>query len=160
MKDIIYIEEFEKIIGDIINNKKVNEMKNFMQHGDTNTFDHCYNVSIYCYIICKKLNWDYKSVARAGMLHDFFLYDYRQRRLHKLHAFTHGKTACENACKLFDLSEKEKDMIVKHMWPSTIIPPKSKEGMVLVFVDKYCAIMEYLQYISRIITKKNILKHV
>ena len=49
-------------------------MKKYKQHYETSTFDHCYMVSYYCYKVCKKLKLDYKSAARAGMLHDFFLY--------------------------------------------------------------------------------------
>lgn len=64
--------EFEMIINDIITNKQVLKMKNYRQHCDTNTYDHCYNAAKYCYKICKKLNLDYKSATRAAMLHDFF----------------------------------------------------------------------------------------
>ena len=91
------------------------------------------------------------------MLHDLFLYDWRKREPNRkgLHAFTHGKTACENACKLFDLNEKEKDMIIKHMWPVTVAFPKSLEGFILTFVDKYCAMSESFDIIkSRLFMKK------
>ena len=101
-------QEFDDIIRNIIENQKVQEMKKYKQHYETSTFDHCYMVSYYCYKVCKKLKLDYKSAARAGMLHDFFLYDWRIKNGRKgLHAFTHGKTACKNASELFELSEKE-----------------------------------------------------
>ena len=132
-------------------------MKNFRQHYETSCFEHCYVVAFYCYLICKKYNLDYKSATRAAMLHDLFLYDWRKRQEGRkgLHAFTHGRTACENACKLFDLNEKEKDMIIKHMWPVTIELPKSLEGFVLTFVDKYCATSETFEVLkSRLFMKK------
>ena len=47
----------------------------------------------------------------------------------RLHAFTHGKTACENACKIFNLNNKEKDMITNHMWPVTLTMPKSLKAL-------------------------------
>lgn len=143
--------EFNEIIKDIISNTTVQKMKDIPQHCNTNCFDHCKQVAFYCYKICKKLNLDYVSSARAGMLHDLFLYNWRDKTVHRkgLHAFTHGKTACENACKEFDLNEKEKDMIIKHMWPLTLSIPKSKEGLILTFVDKFCALSESLSYISR-----------
>lgn len=142
-------DEFHEIIKDIINNETVLKMKNYIQHCNTNCYEHCYGVAYYCYIISKKLNWDYKSVTRAAMLHDLFLYDWRKRDNNRkgLHAFTHGREACKNACKIFDLTEKEKNMIKRHMFPVTIIPPKSKEGMLLTFVDKYCALLETKQYL-------------
>ena len=150
MKQSVCMKEFEEIINDITENETVQEMKKYKHHGNTNTFSHCYNVSYNCYKICKKLNLDYISVARAGMLHDFFLYDWKEKdKSHRFHGFIHGKIACENACKIFDLNEKEKDMIIKHMWPLTIKPPKSREGIILAFVDKHCAIKETLRYVFR-----------
>ena len=136
--------EFEEIIKDIVSNNIVLEMKNYRQHYDTDCFEHCKNVAYYSYIICKKFKLDYKSVARAGMLHDLFLYDWREKQENNkgLHAFTHPKTALNNACKIFNLNLKEKDIILKHMWPLTIKLPKYKESYIIGFVDKYCAIRE------------------
>ncbi len=81
------------------------------------------------------------------MLHDLFLYDWRVRQDNRkgLHAFTHPKTALENASKLFDLNAKETDIILKHMWPVTIRFPKYIESYVITFVDKYCALEESLK---------------
>lgn len=150
-------KEFREILTPIINNETVQQMKNYRQHYDTSCFDHCLQVSYYCYLICKKYNLDYKSATRSAMLHDLFLYDWRVHQPNKkgFHAFTHGKTACENACKLFDLSDKEKDMILKHMWPVTISFPKSPEGFILTFADKYSAINESFEiFKSRLFNKK------
>lgn len=137
-------KEFQMIIKELINNETVQEMKNYKQHYETTCFDHCYTAAYYCFLICKKYHLDYKSATRAAMLHDLFLYDWRVRQPDRkgLHAFTHGKIACENACQLFDLNEKEKDIIIKHMWPVTIQFPKSAEGFILTLVDKYCALSE------------------
>ena len=140
-------KEFLEIIKPLIENHTVQEMRNYRQHFKTNCFDHCFLVSFYCYCICKKLHLDFVSAARAGMLHDLFLYDWREKSNRKgFHAFTHGKSACQNACKLFDLNEKEKNMISTHMWPVTFSIPKSLEGLILTFVDKFCAIKESFYY--------------
>ncbi len=150
-------DEFQEIIKPLITNETVLQMKNFRQHYETTCFDHCYTAAYYCYTICKKYHLDYKSATRAAMLHDLFLYDWRKRQPDRkgLHAFTHGKTACENACKLFDLNEKEKDIIIKHMWPVTIEFPKSFEGFILTFVDKYCALSESFEILkSRLFMRK------
>jgi len=142
--EITKMHEFEEIIDDLVNNETVQKMKNYKQHYDTNCFDHCKMVAYYCYIICKKYNLDYKSATRAAMLHDLFLYDWRKRQNGRkgLHAFTHPKTALENASKLFELNEKECDIILKHMWPVTLSLPRYKESYIIGFVDKYCAIQE------------------
>jgi len=149
--------EFQDIIYPLVTNETVQQMKNFRQHYETTCFDHCLTAAYYCYLICKKYHLDYKSATRAAMLHDLFLYDWRERQPDRkgLHAFTHGKKACENACKLFDLNEKEKDMIIKHMWPVTVNFPKSFEGFILTFVDKYCAMSETFEILkSRLFMKR------
>ena len=155
IKDLSYNnKEFQDIIKDLITNDTVQSMKKYRQHYETSCYEHCY-----CFLICRKYNLDYKSATRAAMLHDLFLYDWRKKQNGRkgFHAFTHGKQACQNASKLFDLSEKEKDIIIKHMWPITIAFPKSIEGFILTFVDKYCAISESLDvFKSRLLMKKRL----
>lgn len=154
---IINDKEYISIVSDLLKQEKVLQMKQYRQHYHVSCFDHCLFVSYNTYRICKKYNLDYISAARAGLLHDLFLYDWRVRQPDRkgLHAFTHGKTACENASKLFNLSQKEKDMITTHMWPVTMQFPTSIEGFILTFVDKYCATSETLEVIkSRIFMKK------
>ncbi len=150
-------DEFVSIVSDIINNETVQKMKDFRQHCDTSCFDHCLVASYLCYKICKRLKLDYRSCSRAAMVHDLFLYDWRKKSPeHKgLHAFTHANTAYLNAIKLFDLNEKEKDIIVKHMWPVTLSLPRYKESFILTYVDKKCALLETLSYLqSNFINKK------
>ena len=155
------IEEFNMIIYDLANHPTVQKMKLYRQHYDTNCFDHCYNVAFYSYLICKKLNLDYISVSRAGMLHDLFLYDWRKKQPeHKrFHGFRHPRIALNNASKLFDLNEKEKDIILKHMWPVTIVLPKYKESYLLTLVDKYCALNESYQEIYNRFCQKKIFRY-
>ena len=149
--DKIYSDkEFIDTISDIIENPTVQEMKNFRQHYETTCFDHCYMVSYYCYLICKKYNLDYVSATRAGMLHDLFLYDWRKQyravELPGLHAFVHPQIALENASKIFELNDIEKDVIVKHMWPVTFALPKYRESYIVTLMDKYSACVETYNY--------------
>ena len=152
-----------QIVKDIINNETVAEMKKYRQHYDINTFEHCLNVSYISYRICKKLKWDYKSMARGAMLHDLFLYDWRNSKkelnLDGYHAFVHPKIALENASKLYDLNDKEKDIIVKHMWPVTLSLPKYKESFVITLVDKYSALQESAQYYRSKIESKKLFRY-
>ncbi|MBR2787104.1 MAG: HDIG domain-containing protein [Clostridia bacterium] len=123
-------------------------MKKYRQHYNTSCFEHCTNVARISYNICKKLKLDYRAVARAAMLHDLFLYDWRVRQEGRkgLHAFKHPKVALENASKLFRLSKKEQDIILKHMWPLTIKLPRYPESYVVTLVDKYSTISESFAY--------------
>ena len=127
--------EFYSIIADIAEHETVLKMKQYRQHYDTSTYEHCMHVAFLNYKIGKKLHLDYKALARAGMLHDLFLYDWRKSQrdveIDGLHAFVHPKIAFQNASRLFDLNEKEKDIIVKHMWPVTLPLPKYKESFLI-----------------------------
>lgn len=149
-------KEFMEIIEPLLENEMVLDMKNYRQHYETSCFDHCLETSYYCFKICKKFNLDYKSTAQAAMVHDLFLYDWRKRQPDRkgLHAFTHPKTAYENACKIMDLNPLQKDVILKHMWPLTIKFPRYRESYILTLVDKYCAISESFYEIKNKYFKK------
>lgn len=154
-------KDFIEIIDDIIKNDTVKKMRNFKQHYETSCFDHCLISSYYCYTLCKKLKLDYVSCSRAAMLHDLFLYDWRKKQDNRkgLHAFTHPRTAYENSAKLFNLNKKEKDIILKHMWPVTMPIPRYRESFILTFVDKYCAVNESYQEIFNRFCKKKIFRY-
>lgn len=139
--------EFLNIIAQLTHDRTVSKMKLYRQHCNTSCFVHCFDVSYHCYKVCKMLGLDYVSAARGAMLHDMFLYDWRVKgSCSGLHAFTHGEAAYNNAKKIFQLNDIEKDVIVNHMWPLTIRFPKTMEGFVITFVDKYCALKEIIMY--------------
>lgn len=142
--------EYYKMIEDLIDNKEVAEMREYIQHGNTSTLQHCVNVSYYNYRICKFLGLDARAAARAGLLHDLFLYDwhtYKPQPGERLHGFTHPLTALRNACRLFTLTEREIDIIEKHMWPLTISKlPRYPETFVIVMTDKICGLWEIINY--------------
>ena len=141
-------EQFISCVADIKDNKEVLKMKKFIQHYDTNCYDHCYEVAFLSFSICKKLHLDYRAAARAGFLHDLFLYDWHIKGgdNKRLHGLRHPYIALKNSLVLFNLSKKEQDIIKKHMWPLTVIPPRYLESYVVSFVDKYCAIAESVRY--------------
>ena len=144
-KDTIYGDTaYMEIVKDIIENEMVQNMKNYRQHYKVNCFDHCLYVSYNLYLVCKKHGLDYVSAARAGLVHDLFLYDWRKRQEGRkgLHAFTHAKTAYENASKFLNLNDIEKDIILKHMWPVTLALPKYKETFWMIYIDKCFAVLE------------------
>lgn len=149
-------EEYKECIRDLIQHKMVESMKNFIQHGDINCLEHSLYVSYISYLICRQLGFDYRSAARGGLLHDFFLYDWHTGKPYKgLHGFIHPHIALQNANKYFNLNDREKDIIQKHMWPLTIRLPRYREAFVVLLADKYCASMEIVKFGSR-----NILKYV
>lgn len=156
--------EYIKIVLEIFNNSTVQQMSKFRQHYDSTCLQHCLEVSYISYKICKKLGLDYVSAARAGLLHDLFLYDWRNSKkelnLSTYHAFIHPKIALENSLKLFNLNKKEQDIIVKHMWPVTFFAfPKYIESFIITLVDKYSALKSAIDYYTSHFKKTTFYKY-
>lgn len=139
---------FETLALPVLAEPSVRQMKHFVQHGHTSTLEHCVNVAYLCYRVGKRLGMDVPKLVRASLLHDMYLYDWHDdipEEIDQLgkHAFYHPKVACQNAHRIFRLTPMERDIIMRHMWPVTVILPKYRESWLLVFVDKYCACMEF-----------------
>ena len=134
------------LVADLLENETVLKMKEFTHHGDTTCFQHCLNVSYYNYKICRFFSLNERAGARAGLLHDLFLYDwhtYKPEKGERLHGFTHAGTALKNVREHFYVSDLEADIIEKHMFPLNITAlPKYRETLVIVLVDKYCGLLE------------------
>ena len=87
-----------------------------------------------------------EALSRGALLHDYFLYDWHVRDpLRKKHAFFHPSAALENARRVFELSEVECDIIRKHMFPLTPVPPRYREGWLVVLADKVCSVYEFFR---------------
>lgn len=137
--------EYLAYVGDIMDSPVFQSMDRFIQHGDTTCKDHCIKVSYLSYCICRKFGWDCRQAARAALLHDLFLYDWHTHAKETgeyFHGFTHPRVAMKNAEKYFSVTEMEKNMILRHMWPLTPIPPKSREGFAIIYADKFCGLAE------------------
>lgn len=135
-------------VSDIIDCKQLNELKNITHHVSTTRFQHCVNVSYYCYVVCRKLNLNARSAARAGLLHDLFYYDRREynsskKKWQASHSRHHSLQAADNASEVTSVTALEKDMIEKHMWPLTKQKPSYKETYIITIIDKYCAVLEF-----------------
>lgn len=133
--------EYNNIISDILCNREFKKLEGRTHHS-INRLEHCKRVSFYSYKICKKLNLDYVSAARGGLLHDFFINSYIKHNKKDLF-FNHPEIALYNSKKHFKLNEKEKDIILTHMFPVNIkYKPKYKESYIITFVDKIACIYE------------------
>ena len=120
-------------------------MAKYKQHGRTSCLEHCLVVSYYSYLLAHHFNLqvDDYSLIRGSLLHDFFLYDWHDSSAHpRFHGFKHPVIALENANHLFHLSDIEKDIIRHHMWPLTLVPPHTLEGLIVCLIDKWCSLKE------------------
>ena len=136
-------KEFYIIIEDLIKNPLVQDLENFTQHGFQSRLEHCVSVSYSSYKLGKKLDLDYIAMARGGLLHDLFFYDWRDTKFEEgTHAYVHPRIAVKNAKKITTLTFVEEDIILNHMMGSTLDVPKTREGFLVSMVDKYLAISE------------------
>lgn len=137
---------FYDIVADLLQTEEVQQLRAFRHHIQTTRLQHSINVSYYNYKICRLLGWNAVSAARAGLLHDLFFYDRKQyvrAAGESFHNARHPRMACAAADALVPLTRLEKDMILKHMWPATPLRlPRYRETLVIVMVDKYCALLE------------------
>ncbi len=137
LNDKVYLEYIAELL-----NEKTLSLHKFTHHKNTTRFLHSLDVSYKNYRVCKFLNLDARSAARAGLLHDYFFYD-RKLTNKKSHMKNHPLIAFTNASANFSISQKEKFIILQHMWPLTPKFPQSPEGVVTTIIDKYCAVTEF-----------------
>lgn len=144
LDDNIY-NEYKGCIKDLIQDKTVQSMEKYGHHSNISCLGHSIHVSYTSYLICRNLSMDYRSAARGGLLHDFFLYDWRRVKSKAVHGFTHSRIALDNAKQRFSLNKVEQDIIEKHMWPITTSLPRYKESYIVALVDIYCMLVEMAQ---------------
>lgn len=137
--------EYVTIVEDLIYHEELLQMEEITHHRFTTRLEHSIRVSYTSFKIAQKWNLDARATARAGLLHDFFLEDRDSVAALNIgsHADAHPKIACENACRITQISELERDIILKHMFlVSRCGVPRYKESFVVTYVDKYIAIQE------------------
>lgn len=145
-KDILIDTEYVQLIDKYMNDDYVQLLKNIPHH-DTNRFNHSLKVSYMSYKVCKKLDLNFESAAKAGLLHDLYFnqihdFDSFSDRF-RLFAKDHPEDALYNAESRFNLSPLEKNIIVSHMWPISNHIPKYREAFVVSIVDKLSSAVEF-----------------
>jgi len=135
----------ENMVRQLCDNSRFMQTAKYKQHGKTSIYEHYIAVAYQSCWIADKLHVqvDYASLIRGSLLHDYFLYDWHDKSgSHRLHGFFHPRRALENACEDFELTAKEKNMILRHMFPLTPIPPYYLESWIVCAADKLCAAKE------------------
>ncbi|MDE7294982.1 MAG: HD family phosphohydrolase [Oscillospiraceae bacterium] len=156
---------YYELVSDLLDSEVVQQMQQYMHHGHTTCFQHCLNVSYYNYLLCKLLSLDCRAGARAGLLHDLFLYDwhdYVKVKGQRMHGWTHAGTALANVRKYFSITPMEADIIEKHMFPMNIALPKYRETVVIICVDKICGAWEVVAhwgYLMKLLATYPVRKH-
>jgi uncharacterized protein len=134
--------EFLELIQSILGDSEFKKLTMYRQHFGTTRLMHSLNVSYLSWLMASRFGWDTSVAARAGLLHDFCLYDFKEK-LPKgtFQAFHHPKIAARTSGERFKLHEKERQAILSHMFPLGPLP-QSKEAWLISLTDKLCAITE------------------
>lgn len=141
--EIVHAIEYQARL--LLTEGQLSKTKGFIQHSDMTVFQHCAHVAYISCLLCVKLgirvSWN--ELIRAALLHDYFLYDWHNGpAVNFKHAFGHPTFAARNAAKDYQLTRKEVQIIKRHMWPLTFVPPTCREGWIVVLADKICTILE------------------
>ena len=136
--------------SDILHSENFQKTRHHIQHGTMPVYRHCLDVAKQSIQINKALGLgcSERDLIRGALLHDYFLYDWHDKNrenYQKLHGFYHPGIALKNARKEYHLTRREEDIIKKHMWPLTIVPPLCREAWVVSMADKYCSLLETLR---------------
>lgn len=137
------------LIYDIVISKNFQETKNHIHHGHISTYKHSIMVSylVYKHYKDKDMKYELKDIVRGALLHDYYLYDWHHTgEGHRLHGFRHPYFAYKNAKRDFDVTPVMKDIILHHMFPLILIPPKTKPGWVVSYYDKVVSHHDYKKH--------------
>jgi uncharacterized protein len=153
---------FNDLIKDILEHPEFQQLANFTHHYPISILEHSLSVAHLTYSWSCRLKsiikLDVRSATRGALLHDFYLYDWHLPRPDgsRWHGFRHPRIACRNAERCFDLSPKEKDIILKHMWPLTVLWPSSCEAFLVSFADKAVTVQEFFARIRYLFKEKSL----
>lgn len=134
--------------ADILASDNFRSTRSHLQHGSMTVYRHCMDVAVCSLLLNEKLGLgcDQHDLIRGALLHDYFLYDWHDRaylsQRKRFHGFWHPGIALRNAEKEYELTDRQREIIRKHMWPLSVVPPTCREAWVVTAADKYCSLME------------------
>lgn len=149
---------FAQCLQGLAQDPTVRRMRAIPQHvKGVSCYDHCLFVAYLGFTFCRALNLDYRAAARAGLLHDLYLQHWEQTDFtHWRRLVIHPQLALNNAQR-FGLSEREADIIGKHMWPLTMAAPRYAESFWVGVADKLAASLEMLHLFNVLGVRRNLL---
>lgn len=147
--EIGHIDEVTRIAQALETRGRFGLTRGFIQHGTMSVHAHVISVARASLAMAEQLERlgiriDRASLIRGALLHDYFLYDWHDPDpSHRLHGFTHPFAALARAEEDFDdLTERERNIISRHMFPLVPIPPTCREAWLVCLADKACALHE------------------
>lgn len=137
------VQEYRSLVQDILRAPQFLQLAGYRHHTISRR-QHVLNVSWYAFLLARLFRFDTAAVARSGLLHDLYYYNFREEPVGKSeHIYNHPQLALSNARGLTELSQREEDIILNHMWP--MCPNRRKhyrETYLVSCVDKFCCVIE------------------
>ena len=122
-------QEYHELVKNILCNREFLKLSLYTHHQWTTRLMHSINVSYLSCFIARKLGcfcpYDFKAETPTG----------------EHQAFYHPKAAADNSAAHFDVTDRELDAILSHMFPLGPLP-RNREAWIISFADKACAIAE------------------
>ncbi len=146
-------EKLETIYQSFFHDPRIQRMKEVKMHRGSNCFEHSFKVAkkaIRGALRSHRKNIDLQIILVGAILHDYYLYDWREDRSKKKgHAKNHQFIASQNAMRDFDISPDVRKVIESHMWPLNFKNyPKSREAKIVSIADKAVALEEAMTSIA------------
>ena len=149
MRNYKILKSLSRELFPLMESSRLSQCEEFLQHGDTTVLLHCIAVAYFSLLVIRNLHLrcNEKSLIRGALLHDYFLYDWHDKEDgHKRpHGFYHPSAALANAERDFEINSRTKNIIKRHMFPLTPIPPVCLEGWVVCIADKICSTKETIK---------------
>ena len=135
----------ERIVRELEQGGRFAQERLYMQHCETTVYQHSINVAEMSLKIARKfkIRVNKRSLVRAALLHDYFLYDWHIPDPNRaFHPNNHPKVALRNALEDYELNEVEQEAILCHMFPIAAKIPRYRESWIVTAADKCCAVFE------------------
>ena len=138
--------DYDNIVKDILDNEEFKKLHLEPHHG-ISRYDHVLRVSKVSYFIARNLKLNHlEEITSAALLHDFYF----DKDLAEYDAYEklskHPYQALKEASKYYNLTDLEKDIIVKHMYPHTKEKPKYVGSYLVSISDKLVATYEMTRF--------------
>lgn len=141
MKKLLRAIEFDNAVRDLLELPEVQQLRTYRHHR-TNRYEHTLRVARWSFRTARWLGLDERAAARGAVLHDLFYHDRTNRpEGYQGSAFRrHPEEAVQNARAVTELTEKEENIILSHMWPVCPHAPHSAEAVLVNLVDDLVAV--------------------
>lgn len=131
---------YRDYIAGLCESEELRRLRDFAHHRQVSRYDHVLMVSYLSFALARRWGWDAGAAARAGLLHDLFWTECDGTWNLCLH---HPETACANAEALTGgLTQKERNIILSHMWPAGRHLPRSREAWMVDLVDSFVTVLD------------------